>query len=193
MAWIIGIPKNITWTTEDWFWTDENDEVQADSVKIEISRNGGADWLPIVADTPNTGSYEWTVEEPATPDCLIRLSGVHNTEITHESAAFDIVAQVHTSTIITPLIGSCAPESTIQFTAVEYDQEANVMLVPAPLLWAVSGGGIIDGSGLFTAGSEEGGPFDVTATAGPVIGTASVSVAKLVALPRMSLAIDLAL
>jgi hypothetical protein len=40
----------------------------------------------------------------------------------------------------------------------------------------VSGGGTINGSGLFTAGSAAGGPYAVTASSGGVNGTASVTV-----------------
>ena len=42
--------------------------------------------------------------------------------------------------------------------------------------WTASGGGTINASGLFTAGTTGGGPFTVTATSGSVSGTASVTV-----------------
>ena len=44
-------------------------------------------------------------------------------------------------------------------------------------MWSVSGGGTIDGTGLFTAGSAAGGPFNVTAASGGSMGMASVSIA----------------
>lgn len=176
MSWIIGIAKTITWTTEDWFYADGNDEVQPDSVKIELSRDNGSTWETIIADTPNTGSYNWLVAGLPTIQAIIKLSGVHNTEITFESSQFTIEDQIHTTTIINPSIAICPPNSTVQFNAVGYDQDNNEMITPPTFTWAVTGGGSIDSNGLFTAGSSEDGPFDVTATSGIIDGTASVTV-----------------
>src|SRR5205823_105872 len=48
---------------------------------------------------------------------------------------------------------------------------------PAPALtWAVSGGGTVDATGLFAAGTASGGPYSVTATAAGKTGTAMVTV-----------------
>lgn len=94
MAWTIGEAQLITWTTDDFYYADENDLIQPDSVKLEVSHNGGSSWAVIVADTPNTGSYSWVVTGPATATAIIRYSGVHNTEITAETVAFEIIAVV---------------------------------------------------------------------------------------------------
>ncbi|TMA30520.1 MAG: hypothetical protein E6J88_05670, partial [Deltaproteobacteria bacterium] len=63
---------------------------------------------------------------------------------------------------------------TQQFTASASDQFGAP--IGAAFSWTVSGGGAIDGTGLFTAGSAAGGPFTVTASSGAVSGTASVTV-----------------
>jgi hypothetical protein len=179
MGWIIGIEKEITWTTEDWYYIDAFDVPQADSVKIELSRNDGSTWETIVASTPNTGSYNWVVTGGATVQAKLRLSGVNNTDVSFTSAAaFEIEAQVLTSATIFPVVASVCPDAITTFTVVGYDQEGNAMVVqPDNWVWAVSGGGTIDG-GVFTAGSEEGGPYEVTATSGGVEGSASVTVRK---------------
>jgi hypothetical protein len=50
-------------------------------------------------------------------------------------------------------------------------------LDPQPsFTWSVTGGGSVNSSGLFTAGATPGGPFDMTAIAGDVVGTAKVTV-----------------
>jgi uncharacterized membrane protein len=64
---------------------------------------------------------------------------------------------------------------TQQFTATGYDQNNNPMSPQPSFTWSVSGGGSINGSGLFTA-TTVGTNYTVTATGGSVSGTASVTV-----------------
>jgi transposase len=73
--------------------------------------------------------------------------------------------------------GTVAIEATQQFTAVARDQFANSLATQPTFTWSVSGGGSISPSGLFTTGSTGGGPYTVTAQAGGLSGTASVTVA----------------
>ncbi|MCS7094974.1 MAG: hypothetical protein NZ988_04100, partial [Thaumarchaeota archaeon] len=62
-AWEVGTTRTITWSSSQISGT----------VKIEISRNGGATWTTIVSSTPNDGSHQWTVTGPPTPNALIRI------------------------------------------------------------------------------------------------------------------------
>lgn len=78
-----------------------------------------------------------------------------------------------TSIAVTPASAAVPPGATQQFTAQGQDQYGNPMAIT--VTWTVSGGGSIDTTGLFTA-STVGGPFTVTARAGTVSGTASVTV-----------------
>jgi Bacterial Ig-like domain (group 2) len=64
---------------------------------------------------------------------------------------------------------------TQQFTATGYDQNTNPMSPPPSFMWSVSGGGSINGSGLFTANAV-GTNYTVTAISGSLSGTASVTV-----------------
>ena len=85
-------------------------------------------------------------------------------------------APVLTSIVVSPATISVNISSTQPFTAIAYDQN-NSPLSPQPsFTWSVSGGGMIDSSGLFTAGASEGGPYTVTAQSGTVSGTAAVTV-----------------
>lgn len=178
--WIIGHAHQITWTTDDFYYADGNDRIQPDSVKLEISHNGGGSWATIVASTPNTGSYSWVVTGPATATAIIRYSGVNNTEITANTAQFSIVAEATTTVVVTPQIAIVAPTKTRQFTAIAYDQNGEAMISQPVFSWTVSGGGSIGAlTGLFTAGATVGGPHTVTATGDAVDGTASVTVKKI--------------
>ena len=77
---------------------------------------------------------------------------------------------------VTPASASVAADGTQQYTAQGLDQFGSpVSLAP---VWSVTGGGTIDQTGLFTAGSTAGGPFTVTASQGAVSGTASVSISS---------------
>jgi hypothetical protein len=63
--WAVGSLRTLTW----------NHNLGAgQNVKIEISRNGGSTWTTIIASTPNTGSYNWTVTGGTTTTARIRVS-----------------------------------------------------------------------------------------------------------------------
>ena len=54
------------------------------------------------------------------------------------------------------------------------DQFGNAMMVQPVFAWSVNGGGMINQSGLFTAGNAPGGPFTVTAAGVPEATMASI-------------------
>lgn len=56
-------------------WTNTGSTVYA-NVKIQYSTDSGATWTEIVASTPNTGTYSWTVPNTASATCLIKVSVV---------------------------------------------------------------------------------------------------------------------
>jgi hypothetical protein len=67
------------------------------------------------------------------------------------------------------------PSATDQFTAKTVDQFGIQMASqPSSFSWSASGGGTINSSGLYTAGSTSGGPFTITATTSKVSGTKTV-------------------
>jgi len=84
----IGYPLTITWSTVDLLDPDGN----ALPCKIELSRNGGAAWETLVASTPNTGSYVWTVAGDVSANCVVRISDVGDASINDTGETFAIAA-----------------------------------------------------------------------------------------------------
>jgi Leucine-rich repeat (LRR) protein len=64
-SWEVGSSQNITWTSTG---TIEN-------VIIEYSTDNGSSWRGVVLATPNDGSFEWTVPDTPSDECLVRISG----------------------------------------------------------------------------------------------------------------------
>lgn len=97
--------------------------------------------------------------------------------LTVTSSVAVIVNQTVTTISVAPPNATTALGGTQQFSASAADQ-FGIAVNPAPTFsWAVSGGGSISSTGLFAAGQNVGGPFNVTATSGAQTGTAKVSVA----------------
>jgi beta-lactamase superfamily II metal-dependent hydrolase len=68
VQWRIGSRQAISWG---------HNLGTAESVRIEVSRDGGATWAPIASNVPNQtgvlGGYEWTVTGPAANTARIRV------------------------------------------------------------------------------------------------------------------------
>ena len=62
--WAVGSSHNITWTSSG----------AGSFVDIEYSVNNGTDWLPVTSDSPNDGSYTWTIPDNTSSTCLVRVS-----------------------------------------------------------------------------------------------------------------------
>jgi len=79
--WKVGTKKNITW---EYTWIQ--------NVKIEYSTNGGLNWRVINANTPSINkSYQWTVEDFPSTNCLVRISDVNEATLNDSSdTAFTI-------------------------------------------------------------------------------------------------------
>src|SRR5207237_734978 len=65
------------------------------------------------------------------------------------------------SVAVSPASATVDPNATQAFTATLEDQFGDPMASQPAFAWMVSGGGTIDGTGLFTAGGSGGGPFTV--------------------------------
>jgi hypothetical protein len=74
-SWPIGSSRNVTW-----------DSFGVAAVRIELSRNGGLVWEDVAAsvDAP-PGSHSWTVTEPGSADCLVRVSDASDATLADES------------------------------------------------------------------------------------------------------------
>jgi hypothetical protein len=63
-TWDAGSSHSITWATA----------ASVGPVKIEYSTNNGSNWTTVIASTPNTGSYSWTVPNTPSASCFVRIS-----------------------------------------------------------------------------------------------------------------------
>ncbi len=96
------------------------------------------------------------------------------------------VVQTTSGLEVTPAVASLSVGGTHSFLATQLDQFGNTMTTPPPSLqWSNSGGGTINGSGLYTA-TQAGGPYTVTATSGSYQDFASVTVNPLPATVTLS-------
>jgi hypothetical protein len=63
-SWDAGSSHAVTWTVD----------ATLGPMKIEYSTNNGATWTTVVASTPNTGTYAWTLPNMPSASCRIRIS-----------------------------------------------------------------------------------------------------------------------
>ena len=63
-SFIAGSAQTIAWSSS----------MSGGNVKIELSTDGGATYSTVVASTPNTGSYSWTVNNVNSTQCRIKVS-----------------------------------------------------------------------------------------------------------------------
>jgi len=63
------------------------------AVRIELSRNDGANWIALADDAPNTGFFDWLATGPGTTRARIRVTSVDRPELTQTSEGFAIIAR----------------------------------------------------------------------------------------------------
>lgn len=97
--------------------------------------------------------------------------------LTATSTVVVSVDQAASAVMVSPASATVAPLGTQSFTATALDQFATALHSQPAFTWSASGGGVIDGNGLFTAGAAPGGPYTVTASTGALSGAATVTVA----------------
>ncbi len=138
---------------------------------VSFSTNGNNSASNVTARFTRIGNYNFqvTITDPA------GNAATSGTSVT--------VSQVVTMLTVSPHSGAVAPNGTLQFTDKARDQFGNPYA--AAVSWTVSGGGTIDSTGKFTAGSVTGGPFTVTASAGTLSATATVTISN-----NVNLALD---
>jgi hypothetical protein len=65
----VGNTYNITWTSQ---------YVTSNAMKIDYSIDNGVNWIPVAANTPNTGSYSWLVPNTPSTQCLVKVTDLGN-------------------------------------------------------------------------------------------------------------------
>jgi hypothetical protein len=88
--WKVNSTQAITWNTATLYGP----------ALIEYSFDNGVSWNTVIASTPNTGSYSWTVPNTVTTHALIRISNVAN------PANYDVSNANFTINLPTPLLTS---------------------------------------------------------------------------------------
>jgi len=137
--------------------------VDSGPTTVDFSPNGSADADSTQASFSAAGTYTLLVT-------------VSDGVATDEASVVVEVDSTLTAIEVSPADETVAPDTgTCQFTATAIDQFASTMS-GCTFVWSVDGGGAIDSTGLFTAGSEIGGPHTVEAECDGEIGTASVTV-----------------
>jgi hypothetical protein len=109
-SYLEGDNHDITWTSED----------ASGHVKIEYSTNGGSDWETVIDDTPDDGTYFWTVPNTPSADCLVKICDAGDESCCDQSdAAFEITERGDLSITTGELpegTGGCAYDATLTAT-----------------------------------------------------------------------------
>jgi photosystem II stability/assembly factor-like uncharacterized protein len=108
------------------------------TVKIEYSGNNGLNWILITDNYPNNNSYQWTIPNTPSNECLVKVSDAQNNLICDSSnASFYIVPLSSPIELISPNGGQSWPigyQQTIQWYSgsianvnieITYDNGAN--------------------------------------------------------------------
>ncbi|HNW90499.1 MAG TPA: T9SS type A sorting domain-containing protein [Bacteroidales bacterium] len=91
-VWNVNSTHNITWNT--------NTIISGGSVFIEYSLDNGVTYNTVIASTPNTGSYSWTLPYVPTTQAKIRIS------VVGEPTLYDICDAPFTILVPTPVVTS---------------------------------------------------------------------------------------
>jgi O-glycosyl hydrolase len=130
---------------------------------VSFSANGANAAKNTTATFTKAGSYAF----------LVTIKDAGN--LTATSSVSVMVNQTLTTITLSPTSASIATSATQQFTASGFDQFSFALSMQPTFTWSVSGGGTINTSGLYSAGTTAG-TATVSAASGSVNGTASVTV-----------------
>lgn len=70
-VWLIGSTQTIQWNSQGF----------TGNVRIQFSRDGGASYIQIANNVPNTGTFQWKVTKPATTQALIRVTSINQPNV----------------------------------------------------------------------------------------------------------------
>jgi hypothetical protein len=148
---------------------------------------------PAVAASPtflpngNNAAKNSTAVYSAAGNYTLQVVAQNAVGLTATSSVAVVVNGVYSQVAVSPASAKVVTNTTRQFTAVEEDQFGNALASQQTIAWSVTGGGTIDATGLFSAGTTAGGPFQVRAQAGAITGTATVNVGLPNQLPTVNL------
>ena len=162
---------------------------QSTNLTVAASDDGGSSGLLYtwsVAVGPAAGNVSFSENgTPAARNTTVTFTaaGRYVLEVAvRDSEAATTVARLEVNVIATPGTVTLVPASAtlvygsnLTFSATVDDQFSNAIIPTPAIVWSTSGGGIIGSDGLFTPG-DVGGPFNVTAQAGSVSGSAVLTI-----------------
>jgi hypothetical protein len=82
-----------SWTIGKWGFVTWDALGINGNINIEITRDDGVTWSPLVQNTPNDGNESWRVNNPPTTQARFRISSVSNTAILDVSDAVFTILQ----------------------------------------------------------------------------------------------------
>ncbi len=101
-SWQVGTVYTITWISSN----------TSGEVNIELSTNGGGSWSPIATNEPDDGSYDWTVPNQPSSNCLVRISDSDGEPFDTSDQPFSIVQIAYDLTMAVDPAGSGTTEPT---------------------------------------------------------------------------------
>ena len=113
-----------------------------------------------------------TFSEPGTYNFTVTITDLGG--LTATSSVSLTVNPTPSTIVVSPPSATLAAAATQQFTGVAYDQFGNVLTAQPPLTWSLTGGGSIDGDGLFTPPYSTG-STTIQVSSGLATGTASAT------------------
>jgi hypothetical protein len=78
--WQVGSIQDITWTTTG----------TSGTVGILYSTNNGSNWITLISSTADNGSYQWTVPDSPSSNCLVRINDTDGSPIDQSNSVFTI-------------------------------------------------------------------------------------------------------
>jgi uncharacterized repeat protein (TIGR01451 family) len=156
-----------------------------------VSANGtyvetpGSEWIELTDETLGPGE-SLTVTFAVTVDVATTITNTAYIVMDGEEDTATVVAYPVARIVVVPSDATLDPGETLSFEAVGYDADDTV--IPITPIWSVAdpSAGVIDASGVFTAGTTSGYyPAAVVASVGTVDGTADVTVAWLLLMPAI--------
>jgi hypothetical protein len=123
----------------------------------------------------NQGQSTWAYFSAAgTYDFRVTIADSQGLAVTSDTTV--TVTQVHRSVTIEPQTATLHPGETLQLSAIARDQFENPLTPQPAIEWAADYNGSITPTGLYTAGSELGGPFLAIARYGHYAGGATITI-----------------
>ncbi len=79
-VWLIGTIQNISWSSS----------LTSGNVRIDYSTDNGGLWKSVITSTPDDGSYDWSIPNDPSTNCLVRITDVDGSPSDQSNSIFSI-------------------------------------------------------------------------------------------------------